>query len=273
MLYRYQFDPNTAIRVQMTNIWKVLVAEPVKTIDKYFPEIIKDLLANITTSQWRVREGCCGALADVLRGRGWTQISPYISQIWILSFRALDDVKESVRSSALTACKRLGKLSIHLCKTSESRVEGTGPIDILLPCLIEHGLLSNVEDIRALSLGVLLELIKEAGIALRPHAVTLTMLLLEGLSGLESPMINYFSARLTNDNHQDQLDAMRVAASRDSPLSAAITKLVPFLDATVLPDLIPKLIDMMKRGLGPATKSGTAPLHLYFFSIFFFHRI
>lgn len=62
--------------------------------------------------------------------------------------------------------------------------------------------MSSVNDVRALSLGVLMELIDEAGAALKPHTIKMIMVLLEALSGLESPVLNYFSARLTDDNVQ-----------------------------------------------------------------------
>ena len=56
----------------MTAIWNSLVSEPTKTIDKYLMEIVHELQTNLTSNQWRVRESCCGALQDLVRGRSLT---------------------------------------------------------------------------------------------------------------------------------------------------------------------------------------------------------
>ena len=48
------------------------MSEPTKTIDKYLMEIVQELQTNLTSNQWRVRESCCGALQDLVRGRSLT---------------------------------------------------------------------------------------------------------------------------------------------------------------------------------------------------------
>ena len=53
---RYQYDPNMNIRKAMTSIWTALVPDGKKTVDKYTQEIMKELLANITSNVWRIRE-------------------------------------------------------------------------------------------------------------------------------------------------------------------------------------------------------------------------
>lgn len=95
-LYRYQFDPNLSIRQAMTSIWDALVTDKtlvgiescatstctkiythVKTngcrrryksnffffvcsdvfqVDKYLKEILQDVISNLTSNTWRVRE-------------------------------------------------------------------------------------------------------------------------------------------------------------------------------------------------------------------------
>jgi proteasome component ECM29 len=71
-LYRYQFDPTPKIQQSMSAIWSSLVSEPTKTVDKYLMEIVQELQTNLTSNQWRVRESCCGALQDLVRGRSLT---------------------------------------------------------------------------------------------------------------------------------------------------------------------------------------------------------
>lgn len=91
-LYRYQFDPNLSIRQAMTSIWDALVTDKtlvgddscnmsgaftkrvertdvkgrhhlrkhvyllVFQVDKYLKEILQDVISNLTSSTWRVRE-------------------------------------------------------------------------------------------------------------------------------------------------------------------------------------------------------------------------
>lgn len=84
-LYRYLFDPNPGIRESMKNIWQTVAPEPAKTVDKYLKEIIDDLLKNVSAKQWRTRESCCGAIADVLRGRRWDEIGEFMVRLWQMS--------------------------------------------------------------------------------------------------------------------------------------------------------------------------------------------
>jgi proteasome component ECM29 len=186
----------------MVNIWDVLVAEPEKTTAQFFAAIMADLLAHMGDKHWRVRESCCNALCDILSGRDWPILAPFLKDTWLMTFRALDDVKESVREAALGTCKKLGRVSILLCKQREDSTHARAAMAVLLPVLVDTGLLSSVDTVREASLGIMLELIDEAGDAVQPHAVSLILLFLEALSGLESPLLNYFSARLTNDNVQ-----------------------------------------------------------------------
>ena len=81
-LYRYQFDPTPKVQQSMQSIWNSLVSEPTKTVDKYLREILKELLHNLTSNQWRVRESCCFALQDVLRGRTLEDALDVLPQIW-----------------------------------------------------------------------------------------------------------------------------------------------------------------------------------------------
>ena len=54
------------------------MSEPTKTIDKYLMEIVHELQTNLTSNQWRVRESCCGALQDLVRGRSLTGKKRYL---------------------------------------------------------------------------------------------------------------------------------------------------------------------------------------------------
>lgn len=55
-LYRYLYDPNPTINRAMTEMWKSLVDNTQKTVDSYLKEIMKELIANLNSPLWRVRE-------------------------------------------------------------------------------------------------------------------------------------------------------------------------------------------------------------------------
>ena len=97
----------------MSSIWSALVKDAKKTVDKYQVPIVEDLLHNLTSVQWRVRESSCIALADFLRGRGAAldDVITYLPNLWESCFRVLDDIKESVRKAAEIACRALSKVS------------------------------------------------------------------------------------------------------------------------------------------------------------------
>ena len=79
-------------------------------MDKYLREIVDDLLQNLTSTQWRVRESSCVALNDLLRGRPLDEVVDRLPQLLETVFRVRDDIKESVRNAADTACKSLSRV-------------------------------------------------------------------------------------------------------------------------------------------------------------------
>ena len=47
-------------------------------------------------------------------------------------------------------------------------------------------------------------------------------------------------------------------ASKSGPMSECINRLLDFADISVLPGLVPRLCELIRKGLGSATKSGCA---------------
>ncbi|KAL8701199.1 MAG: hypothetical protein Q9224_000609 [Gallowayella concinna] len=86
-LFRYRFDPNTNVRSSMNEIWAALVPEPTATIDKHFDTIMSDLLKNILGKEWRTRQACCAAVADLVQSRPAAKYEKYIGEIWTLTFK------------------------------------------------------------------------------------------------------------------------------------------------------------------------------------------
>ncbi|KAG0331256.1 hypothetical protein BG004_001755, partial [Podila humilis] len=189
-LYRYQYDPNPKVNEAMTSIWRALVKEPKKAVQEYFEVIIKDMLEGMGARAWRTRESSCLAMADLLQGRSVEEIEQYLEQIWTMSFRALDDIKESVRVAAFKTCRALTLMTVKYCDPKNVTVaEGQRVLDIMVPFLLTKGLLSSAEEVSKFSLTTILKICKQAGSLLRAHIPAIVVALLEGLTSMEPQMM------------------------------------------------------------------------------------
>jgi proteasome component ECM29 len=224
-------------------------------VDTHFQTILEDLKTNLVASQWRLREASALALSDLLRGRQWEDLGPHLTELWLTIFKVMDDIKESVRTAALQASKRLHKASVQMCKHATS---GAAAVAVVLPVVLDHGLLSQVADVKSVSLGLLVEVSKEAGTALKPHAARLVTTLLEALSGTESGQLNYLVNLLNDDHTANVADDIRASMQSSSPLSACLDDCLSLVDGTILPELVPRLLDLLKHGLGASTQTGCA---------------
>ncbi|XP_017281248.1 proteasome adapter and scaffold protein ECM29 isoform X2 [Kryptolebias marmoratus] len=253
-LYRYQFDPNLSIRQAMTSIWDALVTD--KTlVDKYLKEILQDVISNLTNNAWRVRESSCLALNDLIRGRQTDDVIDHMAEMWETLFRVLDDIKESVRKAADLALKTLSKVCIRMCESTGAAAQRT--VAMLLPTLLEKGIVSSVSEVRSLSIQTLVKISKSAGARLKPHASRLIPALLEALSTLEPQVLNYLSLRAT-EQEKSAMDAARLSAAKSSPMMETVNMCLQHLDVSVLGELVPRLCELLKSGVGLGTKGGCA---------------
>uniref|UniRef100_A0A3Q3WNZ9 Uncharacterized protein n=1 Tax=Mola mola TaxID=94237 RepID=A0A3Q3WNZ9_MOLML len=253
-LYRYQFDPNLSIRQAMTSIWDAVVTD--KTlVDRYLKEILQDVICNLTSNTWRVRESSCLALNDLIRGRQADDLIDHLAEIWETLFRVLDDIKESVRKAADLTLKTLSKVCTRMCESTGSAAQRT--VAVMLPTLLEKGIVSNVTEVRSLSIQTLVKISKTAGPRLKPHASRLIPALLEALSTLEPQVLNYLSLRAT-EQEKSAMDAARLSAAKSSPMMETINMCLQHLDVSVLGDLVPRLCELLKSGVGLGTKGGCA---------------
>lgn len=182
-LYRYQFDPNPRVNQTMKSIWRSLVKDNQKTVDTYFNEITDDLLTGLGNRQWRIREASCAAITDLVMGRQLAQIEPYLEKLWQMCFRALDDIKDSVRQAATQTCRSLTKLTVHYCDpTMVAIADGKKVMDIVMPFLLQKGLVSDAEDVRKFSLDAVLRVCKTGASLLKKFIPDLVDTLLQSLS-------------------------------------------------------------------------------------------
>ncbi|KAG0202738.1 hypothetical protein BGX28_004843 [Mortierella sp. GBA30] len=255
-LYRYQYDPNPKVNDAMTSIWKALVKEPKKAVQEYFDVIINDLLGSMGARQWRTRESSCLAMADLLQGRSVEEIEKYLEKIWTMSFRTLDDIKESVRTAAFKTCRALTLMTVKYCDPKHvSEAEGQRVLDIIIPFLVGKGLLSTAEEVSKFSLATILKICKQAGALLRSHIPVIAIALLDGLTSMEPQMMNYLSFhtekyQLTNE----QLESSRLNAAKLSPMMDGVEACVENIDESIMPELSAQLITTMRKAVGLPTK-------------------
>ena len=113
-LFRYQHDPNQTVAEAMKAMWDSLIKDEKKALDEYFDAIMADLLSNMGSRQWRVRESSTNALGTLLMNRKFDLVENKFEDIWTMTLRVLDDVKETVRKSALTLFRTLNSLSLKV---------------------------------------------------------------------------------------------------------------------------------------------------------------
>ncbi|GJJ74422.1 proteasome component ECM29 [Entomortierella parvispora] len=261
-LYRYQYDPNPKVNEAMTSIWRALVKEPKKAVQEYFDVIIRDLLEGMGARAWRTRESSCSAMADLLQGRSVEEIEKYLENIWTMSFRALDDIKESVRLAAFKTCRALTLMTVKYCDPKNvTAAEGQRVLDIMVPFLVQKGLLSSAEEVSKFSLTTILKICKQAGPLLRSHIPLIVGALLEGLTSMEPQMMNYLSFHTEKYQvSQEQLESSRLNAAKLSPMMEGIEACIENIDDSVMNELSVQLSTMIRKAVGLPTKAGCAHL-------------
>ncbi|MCL7022732.1 hypothetical protein MKW94_004116 [Papaver nudicaule] len=259
-LVRYQYDPDKNVQDAMGHIWKSLVADPKKTIDEHLDLIFDDLLTQCGSRLWRAREASCLALADIIQGRRFDQVGKHLKRIWTAAFRAMDDIKETVRNSGDSLCRAVSSLTIRLCDVSLTPTsDAMQTMDIALPFMLSEGIASKVASIQKASVGIVMKLSKGAGIALRPHLPDLVSCMLESLSSLEDQRLNYVELHAANAGIQtDKLENLRISVAKDSPMWETLDLCLKVVDTKSLDLLVPRLGQMVRSGVGLNTRVGVA---------------
>ncbi|GAB4815511.1 hypothetical protein N2152v2_002557 [Parachlorella kessleri] len=258
-LYRYLYDPNGKVRDAMSHIWHALLDDPKRSIAQHFGAIMAGLLKDMGSSQWRVREAAAVAMGDLLQGRRWEELQPQFEQLWTMTFRVMDDIKETVRQAGINLSRTVRGLTLRLADPEFTPAsQGREAISTTLPFLLEKGLPSQVGEIQALSLDTSARLVKAAGPELvRPHLPLLVPAMLESLSGLEDSRLNYIeqhAERLGLD--QQRLESARVAAAQGGPVGETLDLCARYIDSASLVALAPRLAALVRRGVGLNTRAG-----------------
>ncbi|XP_072162436.1 proteasome adapter and scaffold protein ECM29 isoform X3 [Bemisia tabaci] len=255
-LYRYQFDPTPRTQASMSAIWQSLVPEPSKTIELYHKEIFVDLIKNLTSNHYRVRQSCCSALTDFLRGPGSSALESCVDSIpelWSSLFRVMDDVHDSTRKSAQKSATIISQICVRRCDSKYGK-SGEAMIKALLTPILDKGISNQVSEVRTISLLTVSELVKSSGNFLREHLVTLIPALLEATEDLELAGA-YASTRLSSDaSSQEKFDDFRASLVKSHYTTQTVSKCVQYLTNDVLKELAPRIIELLRVSVSLSTR-------------------
>ncbi|KAH9316636.1 hypothetical protein KI387_025263, partial [Taxus chinensis] len=272
-LVRYQYDPDKNIQDAMGHIWRSLVAEPKKTIDEFFDDIIEDLLTqtgcayDITPKHMKFTSAeSQSSIERISDGVGnWSdltscKVGKYLERIWITAFRAMDDIKETVRNAGDSLCRAVSSLSTRLCDTSlTERTDASATMAIVLPFMLSQGMLSKVSSVQQVSIKMVMKLSKSAGDAIRPHLPDLVFCMLESLSSLEDQRLNYAELHAESVGiRKDKFENLRIAVAKDSPMWETLDLCLKYVDVPTLELLVPRLVQLVRSGVGLNTRVGVA---------------
>ena len=99
-------------------------------VDLYLKEILNDLLKNLTSNQWRIRESSCNAVTDLLRGRQLDSIVDCLPELWEQCLRVRDDIKVVLR--------------IDVCHAASSNHQPALPHIIIITMFVYHVLINTL---------------------------------------------------------------------------------------------------------------------------------
>lgn len=259
-LFRYRFDPNTNVRNAMNDIWSALVKDPTATINIHFDAIINDLLKNILGKEWRVRQASCAAIADLIQGRPVEMYEQYLNRIWTVAFKVCDDIKESVRTAAMSLARVLTGILTRGLEAGDSLAKSADKmLKQVLPFLLgPSGLESGAPEVQDFSRRTILEIIKKSnGKTLRPFVPELVGRLLALLSSIEPEMINYVHMNAEKYGvTAEQLDDARLKHIRGSKMLESIERCLDFLDEHSMAKFQPHLENAIRTVIGLPSKVG-----------------
>ncbi|KAJ2692720.1 proteasome component M29 [Coemansia sp. RSA 1285] len=283
-LYRYTFDPSPQTQNAMKSIWQALLGprtagsniptsqsdslsspqSGVGIVEQYWDSIMEECLTSMGQREWKVRESGCNALSGAIGGVDSELAVPYLERIWQMSFRTLDDIKGSVREAGLRMCQSLANATVAWCtphdeaKPSQEK-QAEAVLKVVVPYLVDVGAVSDAEDVRNFSIGLLLKLCKSSGRYLSPFTPIIVERLLESLSNMESQAANYmsFHTGAQGISHED-LESARLSAVKSSPIMRGIEMALEQLTPSSMEVLVPKLQDIIRHGLGLPTRAGCA---------------
>ncbi|KAH8320498.1 hypothetical protein KR067_004311, partial [Drosophila pandora] len=278
-LYRYKYDPTPKIQNSMISIWDTIVSDSKEVTERYYWEILRELLDNLTCKEWRVRIACCLAVRDLLKRSNGLKLrseelvrggksadamevdevpEPELKELWFQLFRVMDDIHEGTRVAAHGTAAFLSKLCV-IAASADHGKSGTAVAASILPYLLDTGVGHKVVEIRKVSIKTISDMIDSSGSLIAPHLATLIPCLLRATGELENAKLSYVSTRLGADNEaQEAVDTLRAEAAKSHHTMEAIGKCVRYIDYPALEKMTPEVLELMKNSVNLGTKIGCA---------------
>lgn len=257
-LFRYRFDPNSSVQQSMRDIWNVLIKDKTASINNNFYDILEELLSGMGNREWRVRQASCAAMQDLLQGRPIEKYQDRLEDIWRMTFRVVDDIKESVRTAAMALSRGLTTSLVRHVDISSGASQKVADeiLNKLIPFLTgNYGLQSDAQEVQQFALDTLLQLTKKAGKALKPYIPALCEEFIGLLSTLEPQSMNYLA--LNADKYgmtTEDVDASRMASLRGSPMMDAVEQMIELVDEDIMEDFVAGITKVVKRSVGLPSK-------------------
>lgn len=257
-LFIYRFDPYAAVSRSMNDIWDSLISDASTATSRYFDIILKEAISGMADKEWRVRESSTLALLQLVQSQPISKISASHLDIWTMAFRTMDDIKESVREAGTKLTTVLSKLLARSINVKEGVKLDTAEAILkqLLPFFLgPKGFNSDAEEVRIFAMKTMLELIDNAGDAIKPFTVSLVYDFTLLFSSIEPQAMNYLALNANNFNIDAKaIDIHRGNGVGKSSLMIAIEKLINDSDETLMADHVASAVKAVKSAVGLPSK-------------------
>lgn len=259
-LFRYRFDANKLVSHSMNDIWTALFPDSSLIVKSNFKSIMVEVLNGMGNREWRVRQASISALENLLQILAFESYEAQIQDIWSMTFRCMDDIKETVRKEAQTLAKTMARTLVRNADVSTGNCSVNKAIKLIeeiIPFLLGNkGLLSDAEDVRHFALETILKICETGGEAITPFIPKLITTFIELMSSLEPEIVNYLVLNADKFNLSgNEVDAKRVQSLGSSPLLEAIDKLIGHIDETLMKELVLRLRTSIKKSVGLPSKA------------------
>lgn len=246
-------SPNKATREQFSSLFVGLTgggSESRAAISRHLLPTIDTLIDDFLGLSgggklWRARVGACGALAEILVGRSWSELGGgpavlgdddihakvpssrltaglRLLRLWRVAMRALDDVRGTVRESGESLARTIRALSVRICNPSleeasdgqkltkeQMRIherDASAAAATTLRWLIKNGLNQQCAEATGICLSTLVAIIDVVRpTILQPLIPDLLRSLLISMSGLEPSALNYLQVRSGSQTADSEL--------------------------------------------------------------------
>jgi proteasome component ECM29 len=95
----------------MSHILVTIIPHRSAALLENFAAVLRELLDSLAARPWRARQASCLAMADLLPGRRWPILAANFGEMWEVSLRVADDIKDSVRVNGERLLRSIGNLT------------------------------------------------------------------------------------------------------------------------------------------------------------------